>query len=154
MSAVINDVLARLVLLEGELYPDVPAKPFPAYFQSGYPYITHQAGIQSIERPSSDVRVYVYRVTIRLFRGTFTEGYEGDIQVQCMEDAEQMVSFFEARPRLSYQGQMLAKLAARGCTGISGQASVVPADEVTAVHRWAAVVNLDVPISVKHTVIG
>lgn len=162
MSDIRTIVADHIVPLQETLTKDLLGKetaalPFAAYFQPGFPYWTNQVALQSVERPSGDIRIYVYRITMRLFLGKLTEGYEGDIETDCIDLLHESTAYFEARPRLTLPNGTSARyLHSRGCTVANGEVAIFgnPPTEGGGDQKFGVNVRLDVPVQKPNVVIG
>lgn len=96
----IGDALTRIVELQELAVPNAAAKPFGVYTSPSFPYWTNQVAIQTITRTSSNRALYTYNVTMRLYLGNLTEGYDGDLELKAVDYLESVSAFFEPRSRL------------------------------------------------------
>lgn len=147
----------QIALIQAQLAQDAESKAFAKYSQPGFPYWTNQIALQTVERPSADIRIYTYRVTMRLFLGKVTEGYEGDLESDAIDVLDEAAAYFEARPRLTLAtGSSPRYLHARGCTLANGEVAIFGAAPGTegGDQKFGVTLRLDVPIQKPNRVLG
>lgn len=80
MTTHLDDLLARLVLMQQDVVPNSDAVPVFFYAQESPVYWVNRIGGYTVELESESIQIITYTITMRLILAVVTEGFEQEAE--------------------------------------------------------------------------
>jgi hypothetical protein len=96
----LDDVLARLVLMQKAVLPGSDAVPAFVYTQESFPFWLNRVGRYSVEDIAIDLQTVTYTILMRLVLGNVTSGFEVETEQLVHQWLPTVLLYFGQRRRL------------------------------------------------------